>query len=450
MNVAVAAIQTAPIKSRAFTKRFERAVLDAGAAKVMAANAPTPARSAIIMRRAMFILLISIMCLWVTTTFADERIWLDAKINNHPVRLIFDTGADGLILFAPTAERLGLKVAEPPPGIIPDAGKVVGGTTEDCTMSIQSVTTTVRFQVVNSPDYLHWDGDGVVGWNALYSGIFCIDALAKNVVTLSDVPAEATSWLRFPVATNSILALAIPHGSNPATSLFIDTGSFSGVALCPGEWREWSAANINQQATLQAYYMPGAGLVVTKEMWAGELAFGPLSLTDVPVMEANSARVALGGRQYEASLGLAALKRLDLIIDGRQGVAYVRPKTSRPVSYPHNRWGAVFVPRDGYGNDLGACVAEGGPAWNAGIWQGDVLLKIGELDVSKWQTDPAILPLSRFWERPPGTRFELSILRGDTIRKFSVRLQQILPPESSEPSNTMVKQGPAKFYEQNL
>ena len=391
-----------------------------------------------------FALLISIMWLWSTTARADERIWLDARINNQPVRLIFDTGAEGLILFAPTAERLGLKVVAPPPEIIPGAGKVVTGTTEDCTLSIQSMGATVRFQVVNSPSYLRWDVDGVVGWDAIYRGIFCIDALAKSVVILPAVPAEITSWLRFPVATNSIFALEIPHGSSPATSLFIDTGSSGGVALGPEEWRKWSAANINEQTTLQAYFMPGAGLVVTKEMWAGELAFGPLRLTEVPVVEANSAQVALGGRQYEASLGLAALKRLDLIIDGRQGVAYVRPKTSRPVPYPHNRLGAVFVPRDGHGNDLVACVAEGGPAWNAGIRSGDLLLKIGALDVGKWQTDPVILPLSRFWARPPGTRFELSIRRGDTIMKFPVLLQQILPPEPSEPSNTMVKPGPAK------
>ena len=55
--------------------------------------------------------------------------------------------------------------------------------------------------------------------------------------------------------------------------------------------------------------------------WAQELDFGPLRLSDVPVTEANKRDVAWG---FSATFGLAALKRLDIVIDGPRGVAYLR------------------------------------------------------------------------------------------------------------------------------
>ncbi len=60
-----------------------------------------------------------------------------------------------------------------------------------------------------------------------------------------------------------------------------------------------------------------------------------------------------------------------------------------------------------------ADVADESPAYEAGIRNDDVLLKIGELDATKWRTDPKVLPLSRFWNSPAGTKLELTLKRGD-------------------------------------
>jgi C-terminal processing protease CtpA/Prc len=81
-------------------------------------------------------------------------------------------------------------------------------------------------------------------------------------------------------------------------------------------------------------------------------------------------------------LGLEALKRLDLIVDGKHGMAYLRPKQTRSVPGDHNRLGAVFVPRDDQSDDLVAHVLEGSPAFEAGIRNGDVLLSIGGRDLT--------------------------------------------------------------------
>jgi S1-C subfamily serine protease len=179
--------------------------------------------------------------------------------------------------------------------------------------------------------------------------------------------------------------------------------------------------------------MPGAGTVVTEEFWAKELTFGTLVLTDVPVMPANVAEQAMGAPGFEASLGLAALKRLDLVIDGSLGIAYLRPRNTAPAPYDHNRLGAVFAPRDMEGLDLIAHVIDGSPAFEAGVRNGDVLLKVGDLDVTKWRTDPTVLPLSRFWEKPPGTRIVLLLKRGPQTIKATAVLRQILAPDARPP-----------------
>jgi hypothetical protein len=377
-------------------------------------------------------IILGVMCLCLAAGQAEERIWLEAQINGKPVRLVFDTGADKLVLFPTAAKRLGLKVTGPPPGTAPELGGVIGGVTEDCTLSFHSTAVRVYFNVVDTPAYVRWEEeDGVLGWGMVSSNIFLIDAVARTVTPLAKVPSEATSWTRLPLQTNSILSLEIPHESGPATALLVDTGNPNGVALHPQSWRKWKAAHTNQAATVEAYFMPGAGLVVKEEMWANQLALGPVLLTDVPVIEANSAEVALGSNQFEASLGFAALKRLDLIVDGKHRVAYVRPKRTRPVPYEHNRLGAAFVPRDSQSDDLVASVAEGSPAWDAGIRTKDVLLSIDELDVIKWRSDPAILPFSRFWERPPGTKLKLTVKRDERTLTITVTLRQILSPEAN-------------------
>ena len=55
-------------------------------------------------------------------------------------------------------------------------------------------------------------------------------------------------------------------------------------------------------------------------------------------------------------------------------------------------------------------------------------MKIGALDATKWRTDPQVLPLSRFWQRAAGTKFDLGIRRGSEVIHVNVTLRDILPP----------------------
>ncbi len=381
-----------------------------------------------------FLIGLGLVALCLGVSQADQRLWVEARINGDPARFIFDTGADRLLLFQRGADRLGLATTKPPVSApSTSSGAVPVGMTEPCDLQLWRVSLRTSLAVLEIPDYLHMGADGILGWGPLSENIVKIDASALKAVFLEAVPEEASAWTRLQVETNSsFLFLRVPHQDGSVGKILVDTGFAGGVALHPKRWREWVQLNTNQPMTLDSYYMPGAGLVVRREGWARRLDFGPLNLTEIPVEEANRAQVAQGSSGYEGSLGLAALKRLDFIVDGIRGCAYLRLKEGPPPPYEHNRLGAVFVPSVPNSDDLVATVLDPSPAHEAGVRNRDVLLNIGALDVTKWRSDPAVLPLSRFWSQPAGTHIDLTVRRDGQRLPIRIRLRDILLPHPSQ------------------
>jgi len=377
------------------------------------------------------ILIRGILSAWILAAHADERLWMQAEINGEPVRLCFDSGASDLFLLGGTARRLGLTVTGPPTNVVLYPGAVPTGTTEECLFKLQSASVKTRFQVFDLPPYLEAGMDGVVGWGPLRRNRFQVDAEARTVTWLANLPKAALTWTKLRVVRRSAcLELELPRSNGKSGTIFVDTGDSKGVGLNPQDWHEWRLLHSNRPITLTSFFTPGAGLLVKEEAWANKLSLGPVMLTQVPVTEAIP--LVLTIPHFRASFGLAALKRLDFVVDGRRGVVYLRPKHATAPAYQHNRLGAVFVPADPQSNDLTAQVVDGGPAQEAGIRAGDVLLKIDEVDATKWRTDPTVLPLTRFWARPAGTKLDLSLRREGETFKATPTLRDILSPDLGE------------------
>ena len=80
-----------------------------------------------------------------------------------------------------------------------------------------------------------------------------------------------------------------------------------------------------------------SGIVVREQIWADRLAFDPVELTDVIVEEDTGVGSMIVGDDHLATWGMAALKRVRLIVDGRRNVAYVKPEeasASAPGTQP--------------------------------------------------------------------------------------------------------------------
>jgi hypothetical protein len=381
-------------------------------------------------------LAIVVSCFCLTSLQAeDERIFVNARINGQPVRLAYDTGVSvPLILLSTAAQRLHLKVNPPPAGALIGPGEAPVGWTDQERLDFDdfgftNIETSVAIGEV--PPGVKPNVDGMVGWPALSNNVFSVNFVTHTLTLFTNETQSFADWLPCRIQTNLDLVLALPTRDHSKPIIALDSGSAYGVALSPKKWIAWQHAHANQPMTMEAYFTPGAGLVVTKEGWADKISLGNLELNQVPVMAADSSAVALHASphiQYQATLGFAALKRLDVIIDGKQGMVYLRPKPSPPLPYDHNRLGAVFVPADSHSDDLLAHVAAQSPAAEAGIRNGDTLLKIGPLDCTHWRTDPSIFPLSRFWDSPAGTKLEFTLNRDGKIFQATATLRNILPP----------------------
>jgi hypothetical protein len=359
-----------------------------------------------------------------------ERIWLRSEINGKPVRLIFDTAANVSMLTESAADRLGLKVYMPRDGMKMGDPKVVAiGTSEKCSLLlgtnlIQDVFVVLRFP--KEPDC-----DGLVSWRRMRNSIIFIEPSLNRMSILNELPKDASTWIKFPISTRQkILTLEEPIKGRHKPVILLDTGDFCGVSLAPNGWSEWKAMHAGQPSTITQYYTPDVGLVVKEEAWAERLSLGPLELSNVPIMEANRGEVELGASPYyKATLGLAALHGMEIIIDGRNQVVYFRTTTTPAPPYKHNHLGAVFVADGSQNKDRKGSVIEGSPAYLAGIRNGDVLLEIDHVDIEK-----ADAVRGRF-EEPAGTKMDLTLKRGDLVFTTIVELKNIIGPAASLPES---------------
>ncbi len=368
---------------------------------------------------------------------ADDRILIDAKLNDQPLKLAFDTGASELTIFRRVAEQRGLKVVPPPADARLKPGEVFASRTEPVKLELFGQTSlNMLLGVIDSPPNLPLDTDGQIGWPTIRNNIWFLSGSTSKFTLLKELPPEAAGWIKLrELKDRQILCLELPQKNpGPPVYLGIDTGADSGVRLSAEVWAKWRAAHSEQPVTLEAYFMPGIDLVIAEFAWADEIDIGGLILRNVPVTSMNPIEAVRQPPGTVAVLGLTAMKRMDTVLDGKNGVAYAHPLNTPPLPHVHNRLGAVFVPIDPRSsNDLMAHVAKDSPAAGAGIRDGDMLLKIDELDVTVWRTQPGILPLRRFWVQAPGTKLHLTLLRNGKTLTADVVLRNILGPEPKSP-----------------
>jgi hypothetical protein len=363
---------------------------------------------------------------------ADERIKVEAEINDKPVTLGFDTGASApFLIWKTVATRLGIKSSPPPADLKLEVGEVAPDRSELVKLKVFGHTfEKAELRVLDMPySDSETEIQGVVGWPAARDGILTLK-IADRLVDFSATLPDTVGWRQLAIKKeHDVLTFVLPEAGEANTDLMlVDTGWSGGLALSPERWRAWRAAHPRQIVTKQALFTPAAGLVVSEVAWAEEISLNGFVIRGVAVSEGHLQDLV--GRA--AIIGIAGLRRVDLIADHKNGVAYTRTRTEPPATPVHNRMGAVFVPPNERSNDLVAHVAPNSPAEKAGIRNGDILLKIDELDVTPWRTKPGILPLSRFFEQPAGKTLTLTYKRGANTKKAIVRLIDILGPSRKE------------------
>ena len=355
---------------------------------------------------------------------ADERLAVVALVNGKPVRLALDTGAEISLLFRSAATRLRLNTVTEASRVPALNGAVHVDWSPPCRLEWGSIHQISQFGIVDVPTYLPWEVDGVIGWNDIRDHVVQLDAGRGSWTVLGEMPDGLNAWTKWKLTRGSRLLTFESYVGDSTVRIGIDTGANAGVQLSPPRWSQWRS-NETALPTIEASYTPSGGFVVRDLFHARSATVGEFTLQDVPVSAATfSAETAFG--QSDAILGLFALSRLEVLIDGKGGLLYTRPAVKATRQYAYNRLGAVFVPQDGETNAaLIAHVVEGSPAARAGIQNGDELLRIGDLDATLWHTDPRVQPLYRFWSEPASTKLRLVLRHVGHVYEVSVVLEEV-------------------------
>jgi tetratricopeptide (TPR) repeat protein len=275
----------------------------------------------------------------------NRVVFPNVSINGQPAQLILDTSEPSSALTGPTAERLGVKFT---PLSRPVARQMNQETDTDMRMHSQGLSEPVQLTVgtetvtVQLPvdKQLSWilrgfieenrDIDGVIGWPDLQDNILVFDGARRTVSAVASLPAETAGWTKLKIHPGDQLLLESPLPDGNTGTILVDTASPLGVTLPPAPWKDWRA-KFPHAEWIDNTHVPPTNKISMADIWhaddrmADEITIGPITLTAVPAHLAWPAEIAPFDN-YAGSLGLAALTRMDLVVDGKGGFAYVRPK----------------------------------------------------------------------------------------------------------------------------
>lgn len=351
-----------------------------------------------------------VFCLFVFCSVAggQNRLTVDARINGKEAVFGFDTGTSvSLLLFKQTVERFNLST-----------GEQKGNRTAIFEFEVGRSKLTAEALVIESPPV---DVDGLIGWSFLKGKVWAVLWDERTLVRIQSVPEQARRWLQIKLATD-VPVLAFAHGKQSKNLIYIDTGDPGGLSLAAARWEQWLKEHPDAPMTLDAAWSPVAGgISVVRQSWSERLDLGALMIPGTTVNRASNKWPRL-----EAVIGLEALSHFEVVLDLKESRMYLKARDGDHLEPAYNRLGATFVPESLDSEELTAKVLTNSPGYQCGIRNGDILLRVDDVDMTKWRNDPFIWK-SKFWYAEPGTQYNLELMRNGKRIDLQVTLEEIFP-----------------------
>jgi len=355
-------------------------------------------------------LIVGVYLLFVVCSVAwgQNRLTVDTKINGKDAVFAFDTGANlSLVLFKQTVERFSLNTSEQ------EQKKIA-----HFELEIDNSTYKTEALVIDSPPI---DIDGLIGLPVLQGKVWAVQWNTRTLAQVQSVPEQASGWIQINLATN-VPILAFAHGMQGKDLIFIDTGDSGGVSLSAARWKQWLKEYPDAPMTLDGAWSPAyGGISVVRQSWSDRLNLGALTIPSTTVR-----RAAHKWPRLEAVIGLEALSHYEVILDLKESRIYLKMRDGDYIEPEYNRLGATFVPKSLDSVELVAKVLTNSPGYRCGIRNGDILLRVDDVDMTKWRNDPDIWK-RRFWYAEPGTQYNLELKRNGKRIDLHVTLEEIFP-----------------------
>jgi len=359
-----------------------------------------------------FLSFLLILPLSTSVSASEERLVLTPRIEGERVRLAIDTATPfPFVLLKPTVERLRLKTEEKHGKTVAVFTTMLGGKAYPNSWAL----------VIDAPPFWGLDIDGFFGWPLLQGAVWQIDWGRMSLSLLDFLPEETSSWQVFKLDHQERIAAAFLD-ENEKGLVYFDTGNPEGLWLSGSRWNQWARENQDVPMTLISGYMLAAGGIFwTEQSWSDRFRLGPLTIPSIMLLKSP---IKIWPR-LEAVLGLEALRHFEVVLDLKENRIFMKGRPYTPSNIQYNRLGAAFYPASMKSEKVVAQVLEKSPAYKAGLRSGDILLKVDDIDIARWNTEDSIAKRG-FSKGAPGTQYTLEIERDGKRHVIRVELEEIL------------------------
>ncbi len=360
----------------------------------------------------------------------NNHIYVDARVDGNPVRMLVDTGGVNLLTPA-AAKRLGLDAHGRMAARGVGEKQVDLGFAKAQRIEVGAIRLDAPiFYVIDLSELEPVEGlrfDGLVGFELFHRFVVRIDYAARRL-TLID-----PSFFRAPEGATAVpfeLEERIPLvkgtiDGRPAT-LSIDTGARSSLSLHAPFVREHDLIT-HYGARFEA--IGGWGVGGPSRGWpvrVGEVRLGDAVVKDLVADLSESESGAFADPKNSANVGSGLLRRFVVTFDYDRRKMYLQsgPDYAKPDGY--DRLGAWLM-LDGEALRVVEVVPDG-PAQQAGLRPEDRILAVDGAPVSSrtlndWRV--------AFKESPAGTKLRFTAKRGGEIREVDATLRELMPEPGS-------------------
>ena len=360
------------------------------------------------------------------TRFVALNICLEVHLAGHPGThyFVLDSGAPWGAIDSTLASSLGLEqqVYEPPRGAAtpPDARPWVPSVEVEIGQEQLVLSNLAVFDLQSMSNALGLPMSGIVGHDYFNHRVVMIDYKNRRVAVAPSAGFSYTGEGVFlPVASSiyfySLAFLGAQPNSLAGVNVVIDTGSSYALSLT-SERAAQLGLNTSPGGTMLTLYGEYDYSVAELGLFCwGQLSFGPCDVrVDPPIstMEGTGADCQIGAGLLSQFTAIFDIARKRIILEpGRQ---ILRPLRLGKHGF---RVGTAGPPFDRF---IVRNVAEGMPAHNAGLRNGDELRRIAGTSVSGLDIDRIQLLLEGL--RQSATSFTVVVLRGGVMLEIAIQL----------------------------